>query len=196
MSSYVRPAVADEVYLDADEEPIDYGNRWEHSPPEDTYSVVTHPERFAPLHAVADALIEHLRRAYDIKVVAEPGEERRKCVVPAAEEALSLTFEFTDHPGVRLHAGMHDFPYPVCGCDACDETWHDAADDLEEVVFAVAEGRYSEAITGSTSEPWIKYEIRDADGRFSRSGSGMADAGQLAHANPPPERYAPWPPRS
>ncbi|MFT4125119.1 MAG: DUF6226 family protein [Gordonia sp. (in: high G+C Gram-positive bacteria)] len=28
--------------------------------------------------------------------------------------------------------------YPSCGCDACDETWEDAADDMETLVLAVA----------------------------------------------------------
>ena len=41
--------------------------------PADTYSVDTHPERFAALHTVADALIAHLRNTYDVEV--DEGEE-------------------------------------------------------------------------------------------------------------------------
>lgn len=37
--------------------------------------------------------------------------------------AAPLTFGFTSYPGLILHAGLlHDFAYPICGCDACDET--------------------------------------------------------------------------
>ena len=57
MSSYVRPLIEAPVFRDADGAVINYGSRWHGSPPEDTYSVDTHPERFAPLHVVADALI-------------------------------------------------------------------------------------------------------------------------------------------
>ncbi|WP_424980865.1 DUF6226 family protein [Microbacterium sp. S308A+] len=35
---------------------MSYGSRWGGSPPEDSYSVETNLERFAPLHTVADAL--------------------------------------------------------------------------------------------------------------------------------------------
>jgi hypothetical protein len=31
--------------------------------------------------------------------------------------------------------------------DACDETWDDAADDMERLVFAVTDGTFSERIT-------------------------------------------------
>lgn len=40
---------------------IDYGNRWGNdSPPEDTYSFDPHPQRFAPIHTIGEALIAHL----------------------------------------------------------------------------------------------------------------------------------------
>lgn len=53
-------------------------------------------------------------------------------MTPAAADAAVLTFVFTDYPGVIVHAGLlHDFLYPVCGCDACDETWQSVAEDME-----------------------------------------------------------------
>ena len=73
VSSYTRPSIDTPVFRDVGGQVIDYGNRWSGSPPEDTYSVDTHPERFAPVHTVADALIDHLRDTYD--VVVEEGEE-------------------------------------------------------------------------------------------------------------------------
>lgn len=57
VSPYLRPTIESPIFLDAEGQVIDYGNRWGGSPPEDTYSVDTHPERFAPIHAIADALI-------------------------------------------------------------------------------------------------------------------------------------------
>lgn len=46
------------------------------SPPEDTYSVDTHPERFAPPHTVAEALIGHLRETYDVESTRAPRQRR------------------------------------------------------------------------------------------------------------------------
>lgn len=57
MSSYLRPAIDSPVFRDDDNQVIDYGCRWPDSPPDDAYSVDRHPERFAPLHRVADALV-------------------------------------------------------------------------------------------------------------------------------------------
>src|SRR5690606_12708315 len=66
-----RPEIDAPVFRDADGRVIDYGNRWSGSPPEDTYSVDTHPERFAPLSVVADALVDHLRETFEVEVDAE-----------------------------------------------------------------------------------------------------------------------------
>lgn len=68
MSSYLRPAIDSPVFRDDDGQVIDYGSRWPDSPPDDAYSVDRHPERFAPLHRIADALIAHLRAAFDVTV--------------------------------------------------------------------------------------------------------------------------------
>ncbi|WP_404810209.1 DUF6226 family protein [Microbacterium terricola] len=33
-----------------------------------------------------------------------------------------MTFVLTEFPGVHLRAGvLHDFHFPTCGCDACDD---------------------------------------------------------------------------
>lgn len=69
MSSYVRPAVAEQTYRDANGAVIEYGNRWgSEGPAEDFYSVDSHPERFAPLHQIADALIDYLQRNYQVEI--------------------------------------------------------------------------------------------------------------------------------
>ena len=97
MSGYLRPSVAAATFLDADGRPIPYGERWGSGmPPEQLYSVTTHPERFAPLHEVAAALIEHLVAAFDVRAeddpacaadLQQPGDDvvRAARLTPAAE---------------------------------------------------------------------------------------------------------------
>lgn len=69
VTGYARPEIPVQVFRDAAGQIIEYGNRWgAGAPPEDSYSVDTHPERFAPLHTVAEALIAHLTAGYDTAV--------------------------------------------------------------------------------------------------------------------------------
>jgi hypothetical protein len=180
VSSYQRPLIDAPVFRDSDGQIIDFGSRWAGSPPEDTYSVDTHPERFAPLHSVADALITHLRDTYDVDV--EEGEEvaadllhppfhdvkRAVRVRPNDPTCASLTFVFTAYPGIHLHAGvLNDFHYPVCGCDACDSTWDAEADELEHQVHAVVTGHYGESIERRLGGPWVAYTFSYPDRRSS-----------------------------
>ncbi len=115
MSPYTRPSIAPQVFVDADGEVIDYGHRWSDSPPAEAYSVTVHPERYAPLHAVAAALIDHLRLTYDVEVddgahvvadlLAPPSWEVPRAVGCArAIRVRSLTFVFTSFPGLLMHA--------------------------------------------------------------------------------------------
>lgn len=95
MNSYVRPSVDAPVFRDADGRVIDYGNRWHGSPPEDTYSVETHPERFAPLHAIADALIAHLRANYDVEI-DEDAATARDLMRPSFHDVRAVRIRPTD----------------------------------------------------------------------------------------------------
>jgi hypothetical protein len=213
--SYVRPTVVAETYRDANGAVIPYGHRWgSDGPPEDTYSVDTHPERFAPLHRIADALIEHLRRDYLVEVTDDlscaldlrrpwVGALRAVRVVPAAADAAALTFVFTAYPGVIVHAGLlHDFVLPGCGCDACDETWQSVADELESIVQTVTSGGYREEVRDGPQGPWIWSYLRAPDGSHNSSGGSdatgeegadlRAAAARLAEL---PGGWAPWPPR-
>jgi hypothetical protein len=134
-------------------------------PPEDTYSVGSHPERFAPLHAVADALIDFLTTRYEAATREDPAfaadlmrprDDVRRAVrmTPASPDGAPLTLVYTTYPGVLVHAGLlHDFPFPDCGCDACDETAESEAGGLEEIVMAVAEGRYRESYDPAVERP-------------------------------------------
>lgn len=165
VSDYERPVWRDAVFRDAAGAVIEYGSRWgRNGPPTEAYSVDAHPERFAPLHLVAEALIEHLVGTYDVQVSHHPATVadfvqrtdfvRVTRLTPADPAAASLTFGFTAYPGVVIHAGLlHDFVYPVCGCDACDETAARLAEQLEGLVLAVAAGNYREAFTPGEELP-------------------------------------------
>ena len=68
MSSCTRPSIDTPVFVTDRSghrlrQPFGAGH-----PPEDTYSVDTHPERFAPVHTVADALIADLVTLNDVSV--------------------------------------------------------------------------------------------------------------------------------
>jgi hypothetical protein len=180
MSGYFRPALRAEVYRDGAGSPIAYGDRWgTDSPPDDSYSVTSHLERFAPLHNVAAALITYLDTTYDVAVTEDAAFARdihhtrhdvirAVRVTPSTPDAASLTFVFTSFPSVIVHAGLlQDFLYPVCGCDACDETWERSADDLEWQTLAVAAGRYEERIAdGAELDVTMSLEAADGSARI------------------------------
>ena len=69
---YVRPEIQSAVYRDETGAIVTYGSRWGgENPPAETYSVVTHPERFEPLLAVAEALVEYLASTFEVAVREE-----------------------------------------------------------------------------------------------------------------------------
>jgi hypothetical protein len=178
MSQYLRPPIAAPEFRDADGRPIEYGRRWHGSPPAETYSVDTHPERFAPLHTVAEAIITHLRERFEVRVseghdhaadLVHPARDvvRAVRVQPNDPSCAALTFVFTGYPGIFLHAGvLHDFHYPSCGCDACDSNWTMEADELERHVFAVVEGGYRERVVRGP-DPEAEFSIGFPDGSSS-----------------------------
>ncbi|WP_144672849.1 DUF6226 family protein [Arthrobacter sp. U41] len=181
---YVRPDLPTETYYSHAGEPIPYGRQWGADGPDpDSYSVDSHPERFAGLHLVARALIDHLTAVYDVDVQDDPvhagellmegkGVLRAVKVTPRDPEEAPLTFVLTGYPGVMVHAGvLHDFPFPVCGCDACDETAETVADRLEMLVLTVAAGGYSERYPVGRKR-WSEYALAAFDGSGSESGQG------------------------
>jgi hypothetical protein len=145
---YVRPALPAVTYYTSEGEPIPYGRRWgDEEPPESSYSVHGNTERFAGLHAVAQALIRYLSAVYDVDVDSNPAwaadllgnvEDAAEAVrvSPRSPGTASLTFVFTEYPGLLVHGGvLHDFSFPGCGCDGCDETAESEADRLEMLVL-------------------------------------------------------------
>ncbi|GAA4395236.1 hypothetical protein GCM10023147_28190 [Tsukamurella soli] len=148
------------------------------SPPDDSYSRTSNLDRFEHLHTVAGALIDHLADTYAVTVtpVAADDTARRHTtntmltVTPESADAAPLLLRFTDFPAVEVTAGItHHVAYPDCGCDACDETWEDAADDLETLVLAVAAGTFNEQI--HPPHP-LGHHGREGDGAPSTRGAG------------------------
>ncbi len=211
---YLRPPLPEPTYHSAAGEPYRYGRRWgPDGPAADSYGVDSHPERFAGLHDVAEALISYLAAVYDVDIDEDPVHSRdllreatdvRRAVrvTPQGPGAAALTFVLTGYPGVLVHAGaLHDFPFPACGCDACDETAATAADRLERLVMAVAAGGYSERYPVGRNR-WSEYAVTAVDGSGSESGRGepgTTDPARLEAAERSLRRlagsWAPWPPR-
>ena len=212
MSGYRRPAIPNQEFRDAAGHVIHYGSQWgEAGPAESAYSVDSHPERFAPLHEVADAIISDLMLRHDVERDDDPdvgGDLLRPFadvvravrLTPAAPDAAPLTFVFTSYPGLAIHAGLlTDFSYPVCGCDACDETWESTADELEWQAFAVTRGLFRETVAQGRS-PGVGFSLAAADGSSRMAGEhGAADvpANRLAAAADQlrglPDAWRPWP---
>lgn len=148
-------------------------------PPDDAYSRVTNPERFAVLHDVVRTIIDELAATYDVDVEG-------LVVVPRLAGAATLTFTLTDFPGVRLVAGRHfDGHYPQCGCDACDEQPDDVAAELRWHVEAITGGGFAEESDGAG---WRR--SLDFGGR--RSSSWSLD--KRSSDQPWSIRWAAWPP--
>ncbi|SEJ66626.1 hypothetical protein SAMN04487917_10933 [Arthrobacter sp. yr096] len=209
---FVRPDLPSREYHGEDGRPINYGDRWgADSPPEDSYSVDTHRERFEGLHQVAKALVEYMNSTYDVDVSVDPahaadlsvnaGEVMEVArVTPRDPSAAPLTFVWTAYPGVVVHAGLlHDFPFPICGCDACDETVDSEATRLEMLVLSVAAGGYGERYPVGR-ERWAEYSLTAVDGSGSQSGRGqvaLAGEGELEAAaqrlGAVPDGWKPWP---
>jgi hypothetical protein len=208
MLGYRRPAIAPVVFFDAAGNKIPYGSRWHNgSPPENSYSVTSNLERFRPIHSVADALVGWLVAAYDVQVdqtaavtsdLLQPRNDVTRAVriTPSSQDAAPLTFVSTSFPSVIVHAGaLQDFLFPVCGCDACDESWEAAADDLEWAVFTIVRGGYSERID-LDDELGVHYSL-DEPGVGSRSGRTRVDGYSMerlerAQAAVPSGSWAAW----
>ncbi|WP_149083421.1 MULTISPECIES: DUF6226 family protein [Microbacterium] len=172
--AYVRPALPTPTFLDDRGEVIRYGHRWsDGTPAEESYSRESHPERFAPLLLVADAIVEHLFREYEVTVRREPGEGGTERVVMEPTAGARITVTPTP-PVVRVEAGaLFHATVPSCTCDACDETAETAADELERILLSIAAGGFREKYPVGR-RAWSYTELRSPDGDQRESSSGPA----------------------
>ncbi len=92
---------------------------------------------------------------------------------------------------------LHDFHFPLCGCDACDDEVRSLADELEWTVRMVVTGHYSESVDPQASG-WLGYRLEEPGVRTS-SGQARADevtVERLEHARhlvPAEGLWRPWP---
>jgi hypothetical protein len=212
MVEYRRPAVPTTMYRDEAGRQLDYGHRWdEGSPPNDVYSTVTNPQRYAPLHTVARALIDWVQNTYDVAVVDEPaaradfmhspGDDADVIrVTPRHPFAAPLTFALTSFPGLYVHAGLlHDFYFPACGCDACDDDVGHLLDDVESLVRTVVAGGYRER-AGLGPADTVEFHLEGSDGANQ---SGRQSVHELPEERataallslPEDGQWQPWPVR-
>ena len=133
-------------------------NRWgSDGPPPEAYSRVTNPERVRPLHDFALMLLAQLDASFAVDRIEgygldselEVGDLARPSVrlVPRDSKAAPLAVAFTTFPGLKVRAGHWcTAAFPVCGCDACDETASNETARLSEMIDDVVAGRFREAI--------------------------------------------------
>jgi len=133
-------------------------NRWgPEGPPEEAYSRLTNPERFAPLHEFALELLDRLVSTYDVEQTEayglDPETERTELarpsirLVPRHDDTAPIVMGFTVFPGLMVKVGRwYTAGFPSCGCDACDETADDESQRLASMVDDVTAGRFRESV--------------------------------------------------
>ncbi|PLC10762.1 hypothetical protein AUQ48_17070 [Kocuria flava] len=214
-ATYSRPPLPQHIFTTPAGEPIPYGHRWEEEPPpEEAYSRITHPERFAPLHQVAQALIDHLTATYDVTVTNGPDALqdllrtpddalRATRLTPHRPDAAPLTIVTTTEPAVLVHAGAWcELTYPDCPCDACDETAETEAESLEYFVLAVAAGTFRERYPLGTQHAY-EYAWATPDGSYETASTSIPPTDSPTRRQNTERRLAalphgwqPWPPRT
>lgn len=182
------------------------GNRWGPAgPPDEAYSRVTDPQRYAPLHAIARDVLDDLQRRFDVTAHSSSELDPNKTaqapvttLVPTNPNSSPLSVTFTAFPGLFISFGrtMRE-PIPVCGCDACDETLEECGEFLRDLVETVVTGSFGERIVhdseGVWHQTWRSTNARSSSGRTRvtaeearalREGLGSDNA-----------RWSPWPPK-
>lgn len=171
---FVRPDLPETTHRDDDGQVIRYGSRWAGPAPDDAYERVSHPERFAPLASVAEALVAHLSAAYVVDVVrTREGEVTTIRLRPTQGAPVALT---VGADGVGVHAGArYRARVPDCACDACDESLEGAATRLEDELLGIAAGGLREAYPIGRQR-LVLVQRASLDGAFSSGAEDPAPA--------------------
>ena len=176
---FERPALAIPEFIDDDGRVIDYGSRWAGgSPPDDAYSRVSHPERFAPVLTVIDALVDHLETWYLVNVDRRADDSGTRVVhlQPTTGAAITITAT-AESVGIDAGALFRDI-VPGCACDACDESAATVADQLEVTLLSIAAGGLREVFPVGQRR-WLHTRIRTVDG------GGRSSGGEPSPSVPP-----------
>ena len=151
------------------------------------YSRVTNPERFLPLHTAVQEIIGRLVSDFEVKRTEEYGldEELERGLdiarpgvklIPADPEAAPIVVVFTTFPSLHIRFGRwYKEPFPVCGCDACDESAEGEIERLSEMVDDVTAGRFREGIeippVSFMGSGWVETKFWSFDQSRSRTRS-------------------------
>ncbi|MCZ2824333.1 MULTISPECIES: DUF6226 family protein [unclassified Modestobacter] len=170
------------------------GDRWgPGGPPEDAYSRVTDPQRYASLHGVADRLVTDLVERYGVSVTDEPvrpGEVRAVRLHPRSAGSADLVVVHTEF-GVRLRAGRWvEESFPRCGCDACDEEPTDLGEELGEFAADVVHGRLAEELTAGLRTRTLAVERPRSSATRSLTRDELRQLGPTGR-----HEWQPWPGR-
>lgn len=174
--------------------------RWgDGPPPEEAYSRLTDPQRFAPLHDAARTLLDDLAARPGVVRTSGSATDPLPGAPPAAvvtltppAPAVALEIVFTAFPGLLVRIGGLDvLRLPCCGCDACDEDAPELLDELHVRVDALVAGASGERLVRHRHRfPGAGYQgdaagpvIDDRDGWFHEtwypggsSGTGVEGA--------------------
>jgi hypothetical protein len=147
-------------------------SRWgEAGPPDEAYSRVTDPARFAPLPALGTALLDDLEARYRVarNSWTEPDPHSPGATATAVQltpedpGAAPLTVVTTSFPGIIVRFGGQELPLPECGCDACDETVPELSELLDRHIDAVVAGTFGERLVHEVGRAFPR-RYRDSDG--------------------------------
>jgi len=166
-----------------------------HPPDDEAYGRVTNPGRYQVVVDATRIMIDELVATYEVGSMAGvPTVDFPDFQGPAADvvrlhpsEGAPLAFMFTEFPGVVVRAGeLCVEAFPVCGCDACDESPTDVIERMEELVSAVFEGRYAEALTREHSRTrllanGVRRQARSASNVTSGSNTDPSACGNGRH---------------
>lgn len=176
-------------------------------PPKDAYRRVTDAGRYGPLHEIAARLLDELEARYDVARQtfaqddphgSEPATSVR--LVPHDTAAAALAIVFDSFPGVLVRCGRRDADgvhFPHCGCDACEETLDDCAEELARMVDATIAGTLGERLIQAGGAWWREVWYRTSGSVDShRTRLTKEQHADLREAMPDGElTWAPWPAR-
>ena len=179
-------------------------------PPEEAYSRVTEPERFAPLHDWALETVARLQSDYEVALVdsdsmdlcleRSPLSRPTIKLTPLQDSGAPLTIAFTDFPGLAVRVGRWVTEwYPSCGCDACDEMPEGAFQEFTTLLECVVTAGFRESLyLPRRGDGWMTREFRSYE--YHRSGKSRISRDRaLALLDGEHEivlEWTPWPSKS